>query len=71
MSVKWIIVENDNKLVYQQCIEVNLHRAREGSMVDERILFQEIPNKLGTIMTSVALRCQIEPNVIYGSRKFC
>jgi len=50
-------------------MKVDLHRAREGSTVDERILFQEIGSKLGTIMSSIALRRQIEPDVIWGLGK--
>ena len=65
MSMKPVIVENDDQLIYQQCIKVYLHRTREGSTVDERILFQEIGNKLGTIMSPIALCRQIEPNVMW------
>ena len=66
MSMKSAIVENNDQLIYQQCIKVYLHRTREGSTVDERILFQEIRNKLGTIMSSIALRRQIEPDITLG-----
>ena len=64
MGMKWIMVEDGDKLANQQCIKVDLYRTREGSTVDERILFQEIGNKLGTIMSPIALRRQIEPNVM-------
>ena len=64
MSMEWITVESDAKLGYQQCMKVNLHRAREGPTVDKRVLFQEIGRKFGTIMTSIALRRQIEPDVV-------
>ena len=67
--VEWRMVENSNKLVYQQRMNVDLHRARQGSTVDTRILFQEIGNELWTIMPCIAFCRQIEPDVIFGSWK--
>ena len=59
-----MIVGSDTKPDYQQCMKVNLHRTGEGSTVDERVLFHEIGSKFGTIMTSITLRRQIEPDVM-------